>query len=29
VLADEVEAPVLLEVSVADYRVQGEDGFGS
>ena len=29
VLAGEVEAPVLLEVAVADHRAQGDDGFGS
>jgi hypothetical protein len=27
--AGEVEAPVLLEVVVADNRAEGEDGFGS
>jgi hypothetical protein len=27
VLAGEVEAPVLLEVAVADDRAQGEDSF--
>ena len=29
VLAGEVEAPVLLEVAVADHGAQGEDGFGA
>jgi hypothetical protein len=29
VLAGEVEVPVLLEVTVADYRAQGQDGFGA
>jgi len=29
VLAGEVEAPVFLEVAVADHRAQGEDGFGA
>jgi hypothetical protein len=28
-LADEVEAPVLPEVAVADDRAQGQDGFGA
>jgi len=29
VLAGQVEASVLLEVTVADDRAQGEDGFGA
>ena len=29
VLAGEVEAPVFVEVAVADHRAQGEDGFGA
>jgi len=29
VLAGEVEAPVFLEVTVADDGAQGEDGFGA
>jgi hypothetical protein len=29
VLTGEVEAPVFLEVAVADDRAQGEDGFGA
>ena len=29
VFAGEVEAPVFVEVAVADYRAQGEDGFGA
>jgi hypothetical protein len=29
VLAGEVEWPVFLEVAVADYRAEGEDGFGA
>lgn len=28
-LAGEVEAPVFLEVPVADHRAQGQDGFGA
>lgn len=28
-LAGEVEAPVFLEVAVADDRAQGQDGFGA
>ena len=28
-LAGELEAPVFLEVPVADHRAQGEDGFGA
>jgi hypothetical protein len=29
VLAGEVEAPVLVEVAVADDGAEGEDGFGA
>ena len=29
VLAGEVEAPVFVEVAVADHGAQGEDGFGA
>jgi hypothetical protein len=29
VFAGEVEAPVFVEVAVADHRAQGEDGFGA
>jgi len=29
VFAGEVEAPVLLEVAVADHGAEGEDGFGA
>src|SRR6266581_4551786 len=29
VLGGEVEAPVFIEVAVADYCAQGEDGFGA
>jgi hypothetical protein len=29
VLAGKMEAPVLLEVAVADDRAEGEDGFGT